>query len=204
MGISFTTMTNLQEYTVWRKMDWETDKKELSGEIQGNMEKECGRGRRKRQEREGEVEEKSARIIRRRRRSGSNGVMGLVGLREERQDAVGVLSPSSSLPLSRTFLWVVLLGCITEKWQRQICSLQPLLATNEFRAAPKWTLHRALTSPLAEKKPAKPDLWSSFMALKPNSSNTASSKHHCCSKLPTSGCPWTATLHRIELQSYQC
>lgn len=79
--------------------------------------------------------------ITRRRRSRSNGDAGWVRSKAERQD--GVFSPSSLL-LSHPFLWVVPLQCLTEKQQRQICSLQPLLATNEFRLHP----NELLTEPL--------------------------------------------------------
>lgn len=75
--------------------------------------------------------------------------------------------PSSALLLRRPFLWDVLLWWLTEKQRRQIFSLQPLLATNEFKLYPKWTLHWALASLPAEQNMQKPDLWSSFMSVKP-------------------------------------
>lgn len=64
-----------------------------------------------------------------RRRSGSNGDAGWHRLRKRDRTEY-------EFSLSHPFLWVVLLRCLTEKRQRQICSLQPLLATNEFRLHP--------------------------------------------------------------------
>lgn len=68
-----------------------------------------------------------------------------------RDRMVWVFSPPSSLLLAHPFLWVVLLRCLTEKRRRQICSLQPLLATNEFRLHP----NELLTEPLLHSDQSK-------------------------------------------------
>lgn len=118
------------------RKDWWTEKKKKNKKC-GETEKGYGRNNKTRQEGE------SDRKIQRRRRGGSNGDTGWVRLKVERQDGVRVLSPSS-LFLSHPFLRVVLLQCLTEKRRRQICSLQPLLATNEFRLYPNELLAELL------------------------------------------------------------
>lgn len=127
------------------RRDWEREGEVGRRKKLRNRQKRYGETERKgireeliRQDREGKVEERE-----KPRRTGSNGNTGRVRLKVERRDGVRVLSPSSLL-LSHPFLWVVLLWCLAEKWQRQICSLQPLLATNEFRLHP----NELLTEPL--------------------------------------------------------
>lgn len=104
-----------------------------------------------------------------RRRSGWNGDTEGGRLKEERQASGWFLSPP------HPFLRVVLLRCLTEKRRRQICSPQPLLATNEFRLHPNELLAElVLHFYQGEKKThAKPDLWSWSMALQPNTRNAA-------------------------------
>lgn len=55
-----------------------------------------------------------------------------------------VLSRATSLSSSHPFLPAVLLRCLAEKRRRQICSLQPQFATNEFRLHPNELLAELL------------------------------------------------------------